>query len=87
MICVMPEGAFASGCDAVNAELRQAWSALDRASKKVATGLLIWNDDECRTHGSAADQLHNEISALRRSVERIELQVRQLGTPSRPSPV
>lgn len=85
--CVMPDGAFEAGCDAVTSELRQAWSALDRAAKKVATGIQIWNDGECRLHGSTADQLQAEITGIRRSVERLELQARQMGTPPRPSPV
>lgn len=87
MSCVMPEPMFRSGCDAVVGELRQAWSSLDRASKAVETKLAIYGDDTCHSHHGFVSALRTDLITLRRELENIEVEVRQLGSPSRPSPV
>lgn len=83
----MPADAFKSGCDAITGELRQAWSALDRAGKTVETKLAIWRDDHCHAHHGAMGQIREDITQLRRNLESIEVSVRQMGTPVSPSKV
>lgn len=85
--CVISEQTFRVGCDAVVGELRNAWTALDRAQKKVDLTLRRWEDDHCSAHGGAIDQMHLEIERIRRQVERLEVEIRQTGTPSLPSPL
>lgn len=87
MSCVMPDGAFRGGCDAITGDLRQAWSALDRAGKSLETKLAIYGDDGCRAHHEPIWNLRREITALRRKLETIEVEVRQMGTPVAPSRV
>jgi hypothetical protein len=85
--CVISEEVFRGGCDAVTGELRNAWTALDRAYKKTLTTLARWGDDQCHAHGGAISQTLTDIDRIKRSVERLEVEVRRAGTPRMPSPL
>lgn len=87
MSCVMPDGAFRSGCDAVTGELRQAWTALGRAVTKVEERLERWGDHECSAHRAAIAQIRSDLAGVRRAVESLEVEVKQMGSPVRPSVV